>query len=82
MSEFGGPAQMDLITERGRDYGDPGTNHRRIAALWSAYLGHHVTAHDVAICMILVKASRAKAGNRADNYDDIAAYAAIAKGLR
>ncbi len=73
---------MDLITDRGRDYGDPGTNHRRIAALWSAYLGHHVTAHDVAVCMVLLKMSRAKAGKRDDNYDDAAAYCQIAKDLK
>jgi hypothetical protein len=73
---------MDLITERGKDYGDPGHNHRRIAALFSAYLGHHITAHDVAIFMVLVKVSRAKAGRRDDNYDDMAAYAQIAKALR
>lgn len=73
---------MDIIDERGNDYGDPGTNHRRIAALWSAYLGHHVTAHDVSICMILVKVSRAKAGRRDDNYTDMSAYAEIARRLR
>ena len=73
---------MDLIAQRGRDYGDPEPNHRRIAALWSAYLGHHISPHDVAVCMILVKCSRAKAGHREDNYDDMAGYAEIAKGLR
>lgn len=73
---------MDIITERGNQYGDPSHNHRRIAALWSAYLGTHVNAHDVAICMILVKASRAKAGVNPDNYQDIAGYAEIARRLR
>jgi hypothetical protein len=42
---------VDIIEERGQQYGDAGHNHRRIAALWSAYLGTHVSAHDVAICM-------------------------------
>jgi hypothetical protein len=32
--------------------------------------------------MVLLKISRAKAGNNPDNYDDMAAYAEIAKGLR
>jgi hypothetical protein len=73
---------MDIIEERGHDYGDAGHNHRRIAALWSAYLGTHVSAHDVAICMILVKVSRAKAGRRDDNYQDISGYSEIARRLR
>jgi hypothetical protein len=73
---------MDIIKERGHDYGDPATNHERIAALWTAYLGTEVSAHDVAICMVLVKASRAKAGKRDDNYTDMAGYAEIARRLR
>jgi hypothetical protein len=73
---------MDILDERHSDYGDAGVNHRRIAALWSQYLGHHISAHDVAICMILVKVSRAKAGRRDDNYEDIAGYAEIARRLR
>jgi len=73
---------MDLISERGTFYGDPATNHARIAKLWEAYLGHRITPHDVAICMVLLKISRAKAGNNPDNYDDMAAYSEIAKGLR
>jgi hypothetical protein len=73
---------MDIIKERGHDYGDPAANHERIAALWTAYLGTEVSAHDVAICMVLVKASRAKAGKRDDNYTDMAGYAEIARRLR
>jgi hypothetical protein len=72
---------MGIVEERGEHYGDPRPNHERIAAMWSAYLGHPVTAHDVAVCMILVKASRAKAGRNPDNYTDIAGYAEIARGL-
>jgi hypothetical protein len=74
--------RVDIIEERGQQYGDAGHNHRRIAALWSAYLGTHVSAHDVAICMILVKVSRAKAGVNPDNYEDMAGYAEIARRLR
>jgi len=73
---------MDILDERHSDYGDAGHNHRRIAALWSSYLGQHVSAHDVAICMILVKVSRAKAGKRDDNYTDMSGYAEIARRLR
>jgi hypothetical protein len=82
MSDLRGILRVNIIDERGHDYGDPGTNHRRIAALWSAYLGTHVSAHDVAICMILTKCSRAKAGRREDNYVDIAGYSEIARRLK
>jgi hypothetical protein len=73
---------MNIVDERGKDYGDAAANHRRIAALWSAYLGTHVSAHDVAMCMVLVKVSRAKAGRKDDNYVDIAGYSEIARSLR
>lgn len=73
---------MDIVTERAKDYGDPRPNMERTAALWSAYLGIEITAHDVAICMILVKASRSKVSAHADNYRDIAGYADIAERLR
>jgi hypothetical protein len=75
---------VDIITERAADYGDPRPNHERIAHLWNAYLepATPITAHDVAMCMILVKISRAKAGSRSDNYTDMAGYAEIAERLR
>lgn len=75
---------MDILTERAADYGDPRPNHERIAHLWNAYLepATPITAHDVAMCMVLVKVSRAKAGERDDNYTDMAGYAEIARRLR
>ena len=75
---------MNIVTERAADYGSPRPNHERIAHLWNAYLepATPITAHDVAMCMILVKVSRAKAGSKADNYTDIAGYAEIAEALR
>lgn len=73
---------MDIVTERAQHYGDPRPNLQRTAALWSAYLGTEITAHDVAICMILVKVSRAKVSAHADNYRDICGYAEIAEHLR
>lgn len=74
---------MDVIEERGTHYGDPLTNHYRIADLWSAYLelegADRLTAHDVAMLMILVKVSRAKADpGHVDSYVDIDGYARIA----
>jgi hypothetical protein len=75
---------MDIITERAADYGHPRPNLERTAHLFNAYLepATPITAHDVAILMILVKVSRAKAGSKADNYTDIAGYAEIAELLR
>ena len=63
---------------RERDYGDKTTNHKNISDLWSAYLGKEVSAHDVAICMLLVKVARLKHRTTEDCYIDMAGYAAIA----
>ena len=64
--------------DRQEDYGDKLINHQNIANLWSAYLDTKVTAHDVAICMGLVKIARLKHAHKKDSYVDLAAYAAIA----
>lgn len=76
---------MQPITDtRAVTYGPvAGPNIPRIAALWSAYLGVPVTAHDVGWMMALVKASRSKhdPGN-VDNYVDAHGYVAIAEALR
>ncbi len=60
--------------ERQQDYGDMAESFRRIAGLWSAYLGIHVDSFDVAKMMILLKVSRAKKGNHRDSYIDIVGY--------
>ena len=71
-----------LDGDRARHYGDPRDLHGKIGALWSAYLGHAITAHDVALMMVLLKVGRAKAGRfNLDNYVDGAGYAGIAGGL-
>ena len=41
-------------------------------------LGGEITAHDVAICMALVKVARLMHQHKKDSYLDMAAYAAIA----
>ena len=75
-------AEGDIVAERAAHYGDPHPNHERIAAMWSAYLGRTVSAHDVAVLMILVKVSRMKADpHHVDNYTDLAGYAQIAQAL-
>ena len=64
--------------QRQEDYGDKITNHQNIANLWSSYLDKKISAHDVAICMLLVKVARLKNKKTHDCYIDMAGYAAIA----
>ena len=66
---------------REKDYGDKYTNHVNIAELWSSYLNHKISPHDVAICMALVKIARLKHRRTKDCYIDIAGYAAIASEI-
>ena len=63
---------------RAKDYGDKYDNHVNISELWSSYLDHRISPHDVAICMALVKIARLKHRRTKDCYIDIAGYAAIA----
>jgi hypothetical protein len=63
---------------REKEYGDKYTNHINISKLWSSYLDHEISPHDVAICMALVKIARLKNKRTKDCYIDIAGYAAIA----
>ena len=63
---------------RAKDYGDKYINHVNISELWSSYLDHEISPHDVAICMALVKIARLKNRRTKDCYIDIAGYAAIA----
>ena len=68
-----------LLDERGARYGEPTGNHLRIATLWSAYLGYPVDAHEVAICMALVKISRiAEQSDHKDSFEDAICYMGIA----
>ena len=71
-------AQNLIGADRQEDYGDKVTNHTNIAALWSIFLQTKITAHDVAVCMALVKVARLMHQHKKDSYIDMAAYAAIA----
>ena len=64
--------------DRQNIYGDPRTNHRRIADLWTTYLEHEITPQQVAICKALVKVARLMQTETEDSFVDLAAYAAIA----
>ena len=60
--------------DRRKDYGDAVESFGRIAGLWTAYLGVHVTPKDVGNMMILLKTSRAKTSNKLDNQVDTVGY--------
>ena len=64
--------------DRQKIYGDPRTNHCRIADLWTTYLEHQITPQQVAICMALVKIARLMETETLDSFIDLAAYASIA----
>lgn len=68
-------------------HGNAYENHSHIADMWSAYLGVDVSASDVALCMTMVKMSRAKTGEfirdhmvDVDGYGGIAWACAVADG--
>jgi hypothetical protein len=71
-------AQRLTAKDRQKIYGDPRTNHCRIADLWTIYLEHEITPQQVAICMALVKVARLMETETEDSFIDLAAYASIA----
>lgn len=75
-------ANRIIHSDRAQAYGSAEDSFYRIAALWSAYLGENIEAHDVAMMMVLLKVSRAKTDTGDDTMIDIAGYAALATRLR
>ena len=71
-------AKACVCGEREQDYGSPENNFNTIAQLWNAYLhGGFFTAKDVAAMLALLKIARIASGNaKADNWIDLAGYAA------
>lgn len=67
--------------DRQKDYGPPEANFRRIAEFWSTYLGHPVSAADVAHMMVLLKVARSIIGYKEDTEVDAAGYIALAAEL-
>ena len=63
--------------DRNAAYGPPTQDFDRTAAMWAAYLGRPITAHDVAAMMMLLKVSRiAWSPDKRDHWLDAAGYAA------
>ena len=69
-------ADKCVNTDRNNEYGHPENNFALIAGLWSVYLGTEVTAKDVGLMMALLKVARAVVSDKADNFVDLAGYAA------
>jgi hypothetical protein len=73
--------------EREQQHGPKLQNHSNIAVLWDAYFdmrtandpAGEITAHDVALMMVLLKIARTMSGEfNADDYIDMAGYAGVA----
>lgn len=77
----------DIVTgDRENDYGSPEDNFRAIAMMWTAYLNNvkrkALEPHDVAAMMAMLKIARISSGNnKADNWIDLAGYAACGAEL-
>lgn len=79
-------SSTDVLTEahelihkdRQESYGTAAENLGQTAALWSALFGVEVTAHQVALAMILVKVARTSKSHHRDSLVDIAGYAGCA----
>lgn len=70
-------AKICVCGDREQDYGSPERNFEIIADFWSAYLGHPIGAKDVAAMLALLKIARIASGHaKADNWVDLAGYAA------
>lgn len=77
-------AERCVCTDRNQQYGEPEDNFRIIATLWSVYLcargfDEPLGPADVGAMMALFKLGRiATGGDKADNFIDLAGYAACA----
>jgi hypothetical protein len=72
-------AERCICTDREQQYGSPEDNFAAIADLWNAYKPCGFTAHDVGVMLALLKIGRIASGQtKADNYVDLAGYAACA----
>ena len=70
-------ANKCVCGDREHDYGSPESNFGRIAEFWSDYLGYPILDKDVAAMLALLKIARIASGHeKADNWIDLAGYAA------
>lgn len=86
VANVGQPIHEDCLEEAGKivrgnredTYGPAERNLSRIAEMWSAYLSVPITARQVAVMMVLLKASRDAFKPKHDNMVDICGYAYLA----
>ena len=70
-------AKRCVCGDREQDYGSPERNFQRIADFWQDYLGYPIKPEDVAAMLALLKIARIASGHaKADNWIDLAGYAA------
>lgn len=64
-----------LMQDRGRIYGSPYTNHKRISEIWSALLDYPITPHQVVLLMVGLKMARLmETPSHHDSVADAVAY--------
>jgi len=72
----------EVIDRRRQVYGEPKDGFPRIAQVWSGILGHEVSALDVPLMLIGLKAVRTQiTPDYSDNSDDIEGFLAIFREL-
>lgn len=72
----------EVIDRRRQVYGEPSNGFPRIAQVWSGILGHEVSALDVPLMLIGLKAVRTQiTPDYSDNSDDIEGFLAIFREL-
>lgn len=69
-------AAQCVLGDRDDEYGKPEDSFGTIADLWGAYLDQVISPRDVAVMMALLKIARLKRSSKADNWIDLAGYAA------
>lgn len=70
-------AEKLINGDRQAHYGPPRENFAAIAAMWTTYTGHPITAADVCHMMSLLKIARLRNGPHADSSVDGAGYLAL-----
>ena len=67
----------DIVADRRAKRESPGPHFERTAQIWSAILGHPVSATQVVMCMVGLKLSRAAGQYDPDNMADVEGYASL-----
>jgi len=73
---------LDIVSERGKQYGDVSFGMEKAAKIASQFLNRHVTPYEVCIIMMSIKASRiANNESHHDSWVDMLAYASFASSF-